>query len=102
MRLDGTTAMEASDPGQGERPPSREVLSVLVDGLRARRQDLRAAALVADVSGNAGDAVRVVLEHRDERVLAVLLPYKKKRFGRGVEYGPLRAETASAQVWNNP
>jgi len=31
--------------------------------------------------------------------LAVLVPYRKKRFGRGVEYDDLRGGTADKQVW---
>jgi hypothetical protein len=45
------------------------------------------------------DAVRVELEHRDGQAMAVLLPYKKKRFGRGVDYEDLRGGTTDKQVW---
>jgi hypothetical protein len=43
--------------------------------------------------------VRVELEHREGQAIAVLLPYKKKRFGRGVEYLPLATGGAIQQVW---
>jgi len=74
----------------------------LVEGFRARQDALRAVALVADVRVDGGDAVRVELEHRDGHALAVLLPYKKKRFGRVIEYGALGAGTAAPQVWTRP
>jgi hypothetical protein len=32
--------------------------------------------------------------------MTVLLPYKKKRLGRSIEYSPLRAGSARAQVWS--
>jgi hypothetical protein len=45
------------------------------------------------------EAVLVELEHREGPAIAVLLPYKKKRFGRGVEYSSLRAAPGHPQVW---
>ena len=99
VALDGKHAMVAAEPGQGEHPKSDEVLALLLDGIRAQRQELRAVALAADVRVDGGDAVRVELEHRDGHALAVLLPYKKKRLGRGIEYGALRAGAAARRVW---
>src|SRR5205823_540247 len=46
-----------------------------------------------------GDAVRVELEHAEGQAIAVLLPYKKKRLGRGLEFQSLRAGTGSRQIW---
>jgi hypothetical protein len=37
----GDTRMVAGQPGQGERPPSTEVLALLVEGLRRERETLR-------------------------------------------------------------
>jgi len=31
--------------------------------------------------------------------MAVLLPYTKKRFGRGIEYAALQAGVATMRVW---
>jgi len=97
--MDGDTAMVAGDPGQGEQPLSSDVLSALVEGFRARRASIRAAALAADVRLPDGDAVRVELEHAEGQAIAVLLPYKKKRLGRGLEFQSLRAGTGSRQIW---
>ena len=95
----GETRLFAGDPGQGEHPASAEVLSTLLGGFRQTRADLRAVAICSDVRLTDSDAVRVELEHRDGHAMAVLMPYKKKRFGRGVEYGELRAGAADRQVW---
>jgi hypothetical protein len=98
---DGQVAMFGADPGQGEHPKSSDVIAMLVGGLRAKRADLRAAAVVADVRAGESDAIRVQVEHREGPVLTVLLPYKKKRLGRGIEYGQMRASAAEAQVWTD-
>ena len=82
-----------------EHPASGDVLSLLVEGLRRDRDGLRAVAMCTDVRLLDGDAVRVELEHQDGQAVAVLLPYRKKRFGRGVEYDDLRGGTADKQVW---
>lgn len=95
----GETRLVAGDPGQGEYPASAEVISTLLGGFRQTRADLRAVATCSDVRLTDSDAVRVELEHRDGHAMAVLMPYKKKRFGRGVEYGELRAGAAGRQVW---
>jgi hypothetical protein len=99
VAVSGETAFLAGDPGQGEHPRSTDVLSLLVDGLRIKRADLRAVATCFDVRLPDSDAVRVELEHQEGQALAVMLPYKKKRLGRGVEYGDLRAGVANKQVW---
>lgn len=95
----GEVALEAGDPGQGERPASADVLATLVEGLQARQDDLRAVALCADVRLTDSDGVRVEVEHREGVAIAVVLPYKKKRFGRGIEYRPMQAAAGRSQVW---
>jgi hypothetical protein len=96
----GEARMVAGDPNEGDRPASTAVLEAMVEGLRRERDGLRAVALVADVRMSDGDAVRVELEHREGQAIAVLLPYKRKRFGRGIEYGSLTAGAASQQIWS--
>ena len=95
----GYSRMIAADLGNGEQPACVDVLALLVDGLRRDRDQLRAVALVSDVRTADSDAVRVELEHREGAAMAVLLPYIKKRFRRGVEYGSLAGVTASPIVW---
>ena len=99
VTADGETRLLAGDPSQGEHPARAEVLSTLLGGLRQTRADLRAVAICSDVRLTDTDAVRVELEHRDGHAMNVLMPYKKKRFARGVEYGKLRAGAADRQVW---
>ena len=60
----GESRIVGADPGKDERPASKEVLSLLTDGLRAGRDDLRAVALVADVRLADSDAIRVTLAPR--------------------------------------
>lgn len=96
----GQVRMLAGDPGQGESPEGTAVLAIMVEGLRRERDDLRAVALVADVRHTENDAVRVQLEHREGQAIAVLLPYKKKRFGRGIDYADVTAVPGEAQIWN--
>jgi hypothetical protein len=94
----GETRMLASNLGE-ERPASADILSRLVAQLRQEQADLRAVAICSDVQLSDSGAVRVELEHRDGHAMAVLLPYKSKRFGRGVEYAALRGSSANRQVW---
>ena len=100
LSTDGEAAMVAGEPGTGERPGSTDVLSILVSGLRAQRERLRAFVIVSDVGLDGVDAIRAELEHREGHAMAIFLPYKRKRFGRGVDYDNLRASAAQPQVWD--
>jgi hypothetical protein len=82
-----------------EQPASADVVSVLVDGLRQDRARFMAVTICSDVQLPESDAVRVELEHQDGHAIAVRMPYKKKRFGRAVEYDDLRGGTADQQIW---
>ena len=97
--VDGEPRLISADPSLGERPASMDVLDQLVGGLREQAGDLRAAALVADVRAGESDAVRVELEHRDGQAICVLLPYKRKRLRRGVDYGELAAAPGRQHIW---
>ena len=98
---DGAPRLIAADPGLGERPASTDVLDQLVAGLREQAGDIRAAALVADVRVGESDAARVELEHRDGQAICVLLPYKRRRLRRGVDYGELGAAPAQPRIWSS-
>jgi hypothetical protein len=95
----GETKLVAGDPGEGEQPNSGDVLQVLVEGLRAERDTLRAAALVSDVRLADSDAIRVEVEHMEGQALTVLLPYLKKRLRRGIEFGGITAGEGARQIW---
>jgi hypothetical protein len=95
----GEARMIAADSDPGEHPESADVLRTLVQGLQRDRASLRAVAVVADVRVADSDAIRVDVEHREGHAISVLLPYKKKRLGRGIEYGSLAASTGRTQIW---
>lgn len=100
VALDGQVSMIMAGP-EGEEVPSiaASMVSVLVAGLQSQKDLLRASAVVANMRVNNSDAARVDLEHRDGHALVVLLPYKKKRFGRSIEFGQLAASAGAPQIW---
>ena len=93
------TRMIMGDPDLGERPPSAEVISTILQELQRSREEFRAVARVADVRTADSDAVRVDLEHSEGPSMAVLLPYKKRRLRGGFEWGNLAATVAGPAVW---
>jgi hypothetical protein len=97
---DGQQRMVAADAGS-DRPASADLITTLIAALSEDRNDLRAAAIVADVRlpETSSDAIRVTLEHAERIALTVLLPYRPRRFGRGVDYGDLQTGTAAAFIW---
>ncbi|TME87273.1 MAG: hypothetical protein E6I43_03380 [Chloroflexi bacterium] len=101
MSREGQIALIAGYTGT-ERPPSTEVLDILYEGLRSKAEQNRGAAVVADVRlrGEEPDAIQVEVEHREGVALKVFLPYRKKRFGGGLETGPMRAEGGERRIWS--
>lgn len=102
VRTDGQAEMIAAPPDpSNDRPASAAVIAACVAQLTARRNQIRAAAVVADVKAHdlGTDAIEVALEHAEGASLRVLLPYSKRRFGRGIEYGQLRAISGTRRVW---
>lgn len=97
---DGQQRMVAADTGT-ERPPSADLITLLVTALAEQRDELRATALVADVhlAELKSDAIRVSLEHSEGVALSVLLPCRPRRFGRGIDYGDMRAGGATPFIW---
>lgn len=97
---DGQHRMVAADLGR-DRPQSADIITTLIGTLSEERSRLRAAAIVANVRVPeiGSDAVRVTLEHSHHVALTTLLPYRTRRFGRGVDYGELQAGTAPAFIW---
>jgi hypothetical protein len=95
----GETRLVAGDPGLGEQPTSAEVLHMLLGGLRAERDTLRAAAMVSDVRLSSSDAVRIEVEHQEGQAIVAFLPYGRKRLRTGIEYGDLTAGSGDRQVW---
>jgi hypothetical protein len=97
---DGQQRMVAADAGS-DRPQSADLIAVLISGMIEEQDQLRAAAIVADVHlpETNGDAIRVTLEHCEQVALAVVLPYRVRRLGRRIDYGVLQAAEAEAFVW---
>jgi len=83
-------------------PTSHDVADSLVRGFSAGRDEIRAAAVVADVRVKASgeDAIDVALEHSEGPAMNVLLPYTKAAdSAEDVEYGDLSAAPAEKRVW---
>jgi hypothetical protein len=99
MTTGGEAQLLGADRGLGERLASAAVLATMRGGIHDYRARYRAVATCFDVRLPESDAVRIELEHQEGPVMAVFLPYKKKRFGGGVEYGELGLGAADRQVW---
>ena len=102
VRTDGETAfVDASLAVDTDQPSSVDIIAACRETLAATRDELRAAAVVADVRlvSMGGDAIQVEVEHAEGTAITILLPYTKKRFGRGVQFGELRASAGTRHVW---
>jgi hypothetical protein len=100
MSSSGEIGMVAAH-AESEQPVTADVLATLYDGLRVRSGDLRAVAVAYDVKirDSGEDAIQIEIEHREGMALAILLPYKKKRFGGGVTYGTMSARPGQRRIW---
>jgi hypothetical protein len=100
LTAEGTPQMAGADPSEGDRPASQSVLDLLYDGAVTQRDGLRAAAFVAPVETPDGDAIRVEAEHRHGGpALMLLLPYRRKKLRKAVEFGQLTAAGGDRRVW---
>lgn len=102
VRSDGQTEMVAARPETtDDHPASADVITACRTTLAERRDQLRAAAVVADVRmpNGGGDAIQVELEHTEGPALHVMLPYSKKRFNNSIVYAELRAAASTRHIW---
>ncbi len=99
VTVDGETKLLGADEMQDERPDSASIITMLLAEAQNKRDELRAVGICSDIRTTDSDAIRVDLEHSEGPAMAVLLPYAKKRFGRGIEYSALQAGVATNQVW---
>ncbi len=99
VTADGQTRLLGADAMQDERPDSASIISMLLADAQNKRAELRAVGICSDVRVADSDAIRVDLEHSEGSAMAVLMPYAKKRFGRGIEYSALQGGVATKQVW---
>ena len=98
LMVDGEQRLVAGDPALGEHPESQAVLETLYDGVAGVRDDLRAAAFVADVLVGGSDAISVRVEHRDGGP-AIQVVQQFTKAGSGIEYGATSASEAERRVW---
>lgn len=97
---DGNPHMAGAEPGEGEPPSSQAVLDLLHEGAVSHRDGMRAAAFAIPVGTPDGDAVRVEIEHRDGGpAIALLLPYRRKKLHKTIEFGPLAAAAGERRIW---
>ena len=99
VATNGQSRLVAADPALGERPDSNSVLAMLYEGARHEASGIRAAAFVAEVRANGGDAVRVELEHSEGQAIVVLMPYSRSRFKRTVKFGQPSGGSGEPRVW---
>jgi hypothetical protein len=98
----GEVGMRAADPDLGDQPNSNDVLTLLREGVRAERADLRGAAYVADVRIETGDAIRVEMEHSEGAAITILVPYTRSRFKKTIQTGDMRVQLAEMSAWAKP
>jgi hypothetical protein len=96
---EGEEQVFAADPGEAEHPNPSEVLTSLVQGMSEEINDLRAAALVSDVTSGKTDAIMVHLEHADSMAITVVLPYRQAEQADEIEYDDMAATPAEALIW---
>jgi hypothetical protein len=107
VQEDGDLAGRMAEVGD-EFPPGEALIEALNAGFRteAAQGRIRATAIAANVTieqgGNAADAIRVIIEHRDDDpvAIAVFMPYGRADENSQWEFGELQAEVAEPQVFN--
>jgi hypothetical protein len=93
----GEEQVFAADPGEEDDPNPSEVLTSLVNGMSEEAAELRAAALVSDVTSERTDAVMIHLEHADSMAMTVLVPYRQTE--EDLEFDDLTATPTEALIW---
>lgn len=93
----GEEQVFAADPGEDDDPNPSEVLTSLVSGMSEEAAELRAAALVSDVTSERTDAVMIHLEHADSMAMTVLVPYRQTE--EDLEFDDLTATPTEALIW---
>jgi hypothetical protein len=96
---DGEQRLVAGDPALGEHPESQAVLETLYEGVLGERDDLRAAAFVADVLADGSDAISVRVEHRDGGP-AIQILQQFAKVDSGIEYGATSASGGHRRIWS--
>jgi len=101
LSADGDISLQAIDTGQ-EFNNSSSLIVELKTALQSIREDLRAVALVADVTVNqtASSAIQVQIEHREGIAITVTAPYSfRGLFKKAVELDELSAASTERFIW---
>ncbi|MDR7087960.1 hypothetical protein J2X11_002799 [Aeromicrobium panaciterrae] len=98
MLMDGEVALVVDNDGLDGNESIRGFLT----GLSEKRDELRAVAIVADVSVlDGGDAIRMTLEHRGDLAMEIVIPYSIPS-DRGIEYGDVQMGRGPRFIWPEP
>ena len=81
------------------RPDPDRVRDALINELRAKADDLRAAGFVHDLQTDGIRAILVEFEHRDGTSLSAWIPYMKQRRRGPVVFGELQASDGRPKLW---
>ena len=100
LTADGEQRLVAGDPALGDHPESQAVLETLYAGVLGEREDLRAAAFVADVLTGGSDAISVQVEHRDGGP-AMQIVQQFSKHGSAIEYGATSASGGDRRIWTS-
>ncbi|WP_426998210.1 hypothetical protein [Pseudarthrobacter sp. N5] len=100
VRLVAVSPADASD-GPDDDFDADSMIRDLTELLRQHREEIRAAAIVCDITlvEEDSDAIHVATEHRDGSVFAAVLPYQANRVTHEWEFGQLTADTNEPAVW---
>jgi len=103
MNDQGQDGFFNGDPGLGEHPPALEVLEVLYVLAESASASWRAFGVVADITFNGSDAVRIVAEHQDVATTFVFtMPYTRKGLLRKtVTYGEMTTVSDEKLTWTH-
>ncbi|MHB8185442.1 MAG: hypothetical protein ACYDDU_05015 [Dermatophilaceae bacterium] len=103
MNDQGQDGFFDADPGLGEHPASLEVLEVLYVLASSASASWRAFGVVADITFNGSDAVRIVAEHQDvATTLVFTVPYTRKGLLRKtVTHGQMTTDSGEKLAWTD-
>ncbi|MDJ0320468.1 hypothetical protein [Pseudarthrobacter sp. PS3-L1] len=93
-------AITPPDADENEEFDADAMIADLTTLLRQHRDEIRAAAVVCDITlvDDGTDAVHVAAEHQDGSLFAAVMPYTPEAAGE-MEFGELAADTNEAIIW---
>jgi hypothetical protein len=96
---DNGRVITAEDNTDRRQPASHVLVEALRRGMRADADVLKCVALVVDLRLEDTDVISIQLEHRGGQTLTLLVPYSKKRFGRGVTVADTVVLDGERHIW---